>query len=122
MPIVHIDGRAVEVDQGARLVNVIEDNDVKIGHRCGGKARCTTCRVTFNHGEPDTMTVAEHAKLVDREYLGTYRLACQIIVTHDMDVTTHVRLDTMPDWTDTGPRCGDEVEPEATFVAKSDLS
>jgi len=28
----------------------------------------------------------------------------------------------MPDWTDTGPRCADEVEPESVFVAKNTLA
>ncbi len=122
MPQVTIGNRSITVAHGARLVNVIEDASVSIGHRCGGKARCTTCRVTFTAGEPATMTAAEHAKLKEREMLGQYRLACQILVTHDMSVTAHVTLDTMPDWTDTGPRCGEEVEPDAVFVDKQTLA
>lgn len=121
MPKVTIGDRTVDVAVGTRLVNVIEDVAVPIGHRCGGKARCTTCRITFTHGEPDTMTSAEHAKLKEKEMLGEYRLACQILVTHDMEVTAHVTLDSMPDWTDTGPRCGDDVEPESTFIKISEL-
>ncbi|MBM4413564.1 MAG: (2Fe-2S)-binding protein [Chloroflexi bacterium] len=122
MPKVTIDGRTIDVVEGTRLVNVIEDAKVSIGHRCGGKSRCTTCRVSFTSGEPDTMTSAEHAKLKEREMLGQYRLACQILVTHDMSVTAHVTLDSMPDWTDTGPRCTDEIEPEAVFIKISDLA
>ncbi|MEY3991225.1 MAG: hypothetical protein RI985_2306 [Chloroflexota bacterium] len=121
MPKVTIGDRTIEVAHGARLVNVIEDASVQIGHRCGGKSRCTTCRVTFSAGEPDTMTTAEHAKLKERDMLGQYRLACQIQVTHDMNVTAHVTLESMPDWTDTGPRCADDVEPEAVFVNKNTL-
>jgi ferredoxin len=122
MPKVTINGQSIEVAKGTRLVNVIEDAKVSIGHRCGGKARCTTCRVSFASGEPDTMTSAEHAKLKERDMLGNYRLACQIAVTHDMSVTAHVTLETMPDWTDTGPRCTDEIEPDAIFIKVSDLS
>lgn len=122
MPHVTIGDKTIEVAHGTRLVNVIEDASVHIGHRCGGKARCTTCRVTFTAGEPDTMTTAEHAKLKERDMLGQYRLACQILVTHDMNVTAHVTLESMPDWTDTGPRCADEVEPESVFVAKNTLA
>ena len=121
MPLVTIGDRTIEVAHGSRLVNVIEDASVNIGHRCGGKSRCTTCRVSFMAGEPDTMTAAEHAKLKEREMLGQYRLACQILVTHDMQVTAHVTLESMPDWTDTGPRCADSVEPDAIFINKSEL-
>ena len=67
------------------------------------------------------MTTAEHAKLKERDMLGQYRLACQIQVTQDMSVTAHVTLESMPDWTDTGPRCADDVEPEAVFVNKNTL-
>jgi ferredoxin len=50
---------AFEVPNGARLVGAIESNGVDILHRCGGCARCTTCRVEFIEGEPERMTVAE---------------------------------------------------------------
>ncbi len=118
MPTVIVNGTTSVVATGTRLVNAIEDSGVRIGHRCGGKARCTTCRVQFQSGEPQTMTSAEHAKLVDREQLGTYRLACQILVTHDMELHAEVTLETMPDWSDTGPRCADQVEPEHEFPPK----
>lgn len=109
----------ITVANGTRLVNVIEDAGVAIGHRCGGQSKCTTCRVEFHAGEPNTMTTSEHAKLKERGYLGQSRLACQIVVDHDMTITPQVTLQSMPDWTETGPRCGDNVEPEAVFVNKS---
>ena len=53
-----------EVPQGKRLVLALED-DAKVDqlHACGGNARCTTCRVEFVAGEPDTVTVAEKTVL-----------------------------------------------------------
>ena len=36
---------AFETDEGRKLVLAIEDNGIDILHRCGGNARCTTCRV-----------------------------------------------------------------------------
>ena len=58
------DARTVEVPQGKRLINALED-DVAIDplHACGGNARCTTCRVEFISGEPAKMTQAEKAVL-----------------------------------------------------------
>ncbi len=121
MPIVSIDGKQYSVAAGTRLVNAIEDNDVHIGHRCGGKAKCASCRVVFVSGEPLTATTAEHAKLGEKGFLGVARLSCQIVVEHDMTVIPQMTLESIPDWTDTGPRCLDNVEPEAVFVPISTL-
>ena len=61
MPKVTIGTTVVDVPVGTRLVNVIEDAGIMIGHRCGGKSRCTTCRVQFVAGEPASMNAAETA-------------------------------------------------------------
>jgi ferredoxin len=87
MPRVEVEGRgAFEVESGTRLVRAIEGNGIDILHRCGGFARCTTCRVEFISGEPEVRTVAERTKLEEKGVLGQVRLSCQIIVDHDMAV------------------------------------
>src|SRR5688572_17445712 len=78
MPKLTVDGRTSDVAEGQRLVLAIESLGTPIGHRCGGFARCTTCRVEFESGEPETMTKAEYAILSTRELLGQARLSCQI--------------------------------------------
>src|SRR5581483_11372909 len=77
-----------EADSTTRLVKAIEGHGIDILHRCGGNARCTTCRVEFISGEPQQMTKAEYERLVEREILGQFRLSCQILCDHDM----HVRV------------------------------
>src|SRR6476619_6227000 len=67
-----------QVADATRLVRAIEANGVDILHRCGGNARCTTCRVEFLEGEPARMTVAERDVLAARGLLGV-RLSCQIV-------------------------------------------
>ena len=42
---------AFEVESGKKLVLALEDNGVDILHRCGGNARCTTCRVEVISGD-----------------------------------------------------------------------
>ena len=81
-----------EVPQGKRLVLALEQ-DAKIDqlHACGGNARCTTCRVEFLDGEPETMTVAERDVLAARGLSGV-RLSCQILCTQDMTVRAISRL------------------------------
>ena len=52
MPTVTVDGeKSFEVEAGKKLVLAIEDAGIDIMHRCGGNARCTTCRVEVLGGE-----------------------------------------------------------------------
>jgi ferredoxin len=78
---------AFEAHEGERLVLALERAGTGILHRCGGVARCTTCRVEFSAGEPQAMTQAEHDKLAEKELLGTARLSCQMLCQHDMALT-----------------------------------
>ena len=46
MPTVTVEGeKAFEVPAGTKLVLAVEDAGIDILHRCGGNAKCTTCRV-----------------------------------------------------------------------------
>ena len=87
MPKLTIEGvGTVDVEKGTRLVLALEDNGGDPLHRCGGYARCTTCRVEFVEGEPKMMTAAEKEKLESQGNLGKFRLSCQCTVDHDMHV------------------------------------
>lgn len=116
MPELHIEGHGTcDVPKGKRLALAIEECGVDIGHRCGGKARCTTCRVQFLDGEPATMTRAEFDKLEERELRGEVRLSCQIVIDRDMRVEPLMRVKTMG-WDDPGPDLAPVVEPEAVWM------
>lgn len=78
--------RAVTVPAGTRLVVAILGAGVDILHRCGGYAKCTTCRVRFLAGEPERMTAAEHDRLEANGQLGEFRLSCQCLVANGMHV------------------------------------
>ncbi len=85
MPTVTIEGQTpFEVEAGKKLVLAIEDSGYDILHRCGGIARCTTCKVHFLSGEPSEMNAEERATLEEDKLLGQYRLSCQIRVQGDM--------------------------------------
>jgi ferredoxin len=43
---------------------------VVILHRCGGYARCTTCRIEYLEGKPKKMTKAELVMLERKDLLG----------------------------------------------------
>jgi ferredoxin len=91
--------------EGQRLVLAIMDAGVDILHRCGGNARCTTCRVQILGGDPGPMTEAERDKLatVD-DKPDNMRLSCQVRCCDDLAVRILRRLVDNPDMSDAGPQ------------------
>jgi len=90
---------------GQRLVLAIMDAGVDILHRCGGNARCTTCRVQIMAGDPGPMTEAEQAKLATLDELPeNMRLSCQVRCCDDLTVNILRRLKDNPDMGDAGPQ------------------
>jgi ferredoxin len=84
---------AFEVPFNKRMVLALEQEaGVDQLHACGGRARCTTCRVEFVVGEPSSMTDAEKTRLAEMGLTGV-RLSCQILCDHDMTVRAISRLE-----------------------------
>ena len=76
-----------EGPEGKKLVLVLEDAGIDILHRCGGNARCTTCRVAVLEGDPPPMGELEQNRLaVEAELAPNIRLSCQIRVNSDLKV------------------------------------
>ncbi|MDQ5823088.1 MAG: (2Fe-2S)-binding protein [Chloroflexota bacterium] len=116
MPRIEAEGfEPIEVPHSTRLVRALEDNGVDILHRCGGNARCTTCRVEFIQGEPVRMTVAERNKLEEKELLGQVRLSCQIECTHDMTLRP-VNLFSQSGLSDPGPQPEAHITPDPEWI------
>jgi ferredoxin len=81
--------REIEAESGRKLVLVLEDGGIDILHRCGGKAKCTTCRVEVLEGDAGEMQEAERNRLAAETGLAeTVRLSCQVHVQGDF----HVRV------------------------------
>ena len=78
-----------DAEAGKKLVLAIEDNGVDVLHRCGGNARCTTCRVEVLSDNVGEKTDDEAAILSTKEGLSeNTRLSCQIRIEDDI----HVRV------------------------------
>ena len=106
----------VQAQEGERLVLALERGGVDILHRCGGVARCTTCRVSFTAGEPDTMTAAERDKLAEKGLLGQARLSCQIECRGEMALTP---LQTVRSrGLEAGKTPAEELQPEPEWIPR----
>jgi len=78
---------AFEAEQGRKLVLAIEDAGIDILHRCGGNAKCTTCRVEVLAGDPGEIGDAERNRLLMETGLAeNVRLSCQVRVGDDLKV------------------------------------
>jgi ferredoxin len=103
-----------DVPSGKRLVLALEeDAHIDQLHACGGRARCTTCRVQFIEGEPNVSTKAERAALAGRGLSGV-RLSCQILCDHDMALRAISRL-AGSGRPDPGPKPQPFIEPPVEY-------
>lgn len=78
----------IEAEEGRKLVLALEDNGVDILHRCGGNAKCTTCRVEILDGDPGEISEAEKNVLLQKadELTDHTRLSCQVYVKDDLTI------------------------------------
>ena len=96
-----------EAAPNQKLVLAIEDAGIDILHRCGGNAKCTTCRVEVLAGDPGEMRELERNRLaMESELAENIRLSCQIRVIDDLKV--HVVNQVSTRGMDAGPRPFDE--------------
>jgi len=84
------DGKvSIEAEDGRKLVLAIEDAGIDILHRCGGNARCTTCRVEILSGDPGPIEEPERLVLATKTDLGDHtRLSCQVRIMDNL----HIRV------------------------------
>ena len=97
----------IDAPEGKKLVLVIEDAGIDILHRCGGNAKCTTCRVELLEGNPGEMGELERNRLaMEAELADNVRLSCQIHVNSDLKVRVINQVSVRG--IDAGPRPLDE--------------
>lgn len=95
--------QAFEAAQGQKLALALEDAGIDILHRCGGLAKCTTCRVEVLAGDPGEIGVPERDRLAREVGLAeNVRLSCQVRVIDDLKVRVINQVSTRG--MDAGPR------------------
>ena len=110
----------IEAKSGERLTTALERGGVDILHRCGGVAKCTTCREEFLEGEPDEMTVAEYDKLTEKELLNVARLSCQIHCAEGMSL--RVLQTETSSGLERGKAISEEIQPEPQWTVRPGAS
>jgi adenylate cyclase len=84
----HAAGRRFIIQPGASVLETLRDNGVPHAAVCGGRARCTTCRIMVTQGLEDLPApeLLEAKALMRIQAAPGTRLACQICPTSDISV------------------------------------
>jgi ferredoxin len=111
MPRIEVQGLTTfDATPGRRLVLELEDNGVDILHRCGGLAKCTTCRIVVHAGDAGEMTERERTRLAREDALApNTRLSCQIRCENDLTIEV-LRRFSESGLSDPGPRPHEDID------------
>jgi adenylate cyclase len=117
----HASGRRLPVQPGATVLETLRDHGVPHAAVCGGRARCTTCRVLVTQGLDDLPSPLplEAMALTRIQASPATRLACQICPTADLTVVPLLSADASAE--DGGARGGLEGSERLITVMFVDL-
>ncbi|MFC1719656.1 NADH:ubiquinone reductase (Na(+)-transporting) subunit F [Pseudomonadota bacterium] len=89
--VIRVNGeRDVKAPAGGRLLGILADAEIFVPSACGGGGTCGQCRVRVKSGG-GTLLPTESSLISKKEAAQGERLACQVVVTQDMDI--HVAED-----------------------------
>jgi uncharacterized 2Fe-2S/4Fe-4S cluster protein (DUF4445 family) len=81
------------VEPGSTILRAAQDAAVDITATCGGRGRCTSCRVKFVAGPIPPPTIMDELQLGDALVREGYRLSCQCRVAEPVTVQVAPALD-----------------------------
>ena len=87
------EGRTLQAPHGATILASAQAAGVDITATCGGRGRCTSCRVKFVSGAVPPPTVMDELQLGDALVREGYRLSCQCRVMEPVAVLVAPPLD-----------------------------
>ena len=114
----YADGPTVLSPRGLTLLEVSRTNRIPHASVCGGKARCSTCRVRIIAGREHLPQISEtERKVLDRIGApGNVRLACQLRLTTDVTVSTLLPANAHPAGTALADQYHWGVEKDVTLL------
>ncbi|MGB5291267.1 MAG: NADH:ubiquinone reductase (Na(+)-transporting) subunit F [Lysobacterales bacterium] len=105
------DDRDIKVQSGGRLHGVLADAGIFVPSACGGGGTCGQCRVKVKRGGGELLPT-ETSLISKKEAAQGERLACQVVVTQDMEIQVAEDVFGVKKWECT-VRSNDNV---ATFI------
>src|SRR6266571_6162210 len=78
--------RTLSVASGTTILKAAHTGGVDITATCGGRGRCTSCRVKFLAGLPPPPTIMDQVQLGDDLVREGYRLSCQCVLHEPVTV------------------------------------
>ncbi len=103
--------RDIKASAGGRLIGILADAEVFVPSACGGGGTCGQCRVKVKSGG-GSLLPTEASLISKKEAAEGERLACQVVVTQDMDIHVPEDIFGVKKWECT-VRSNDNV---ATFI------
>jgi len=92
-------GRVIEGELGDTLLSILDQGGVYLPTSCGGVGTCGLCRVKISgDSENDSVLPIERVTLNDAEIAEGFRLACQVVVRGDYDLTVPPALLVAKSW------------------------
>ncbi|MBM4438851.1 MAG: DUF4445 domain-containing protein [Candidatus Rokubacteria bacterium] len=85
--------RVLDVETGVSILRAAHAHGIDVDAVCGGRGRCTSCRVKFLGGTVPPPTLGDRLQLGDDLVRDGYRLACQCTVTEPITVQSAPPLD-----------------------------
>lgn len=77
--------RKIQAEEGANLLDVLQENDLEIESPCGGQGTCGKCWVRIMEGEVEISSAGENFFSQEEKEKG-FRLACQTEIKGDLTV------------------------------------
>jgi uncharacterized 2Fe-2S/4Fe-4S cluster protein (DUF4445 family) len=87
------DDRTLDVAAGTSILKAAHAAGIDITATCGGRGRCTSCRVKFVRGTIPPPSIMDELQLGDDLVREGYRLSCQCLVTEPITVQVAPPLD-----------------------------
>ena len=85
--------RELAIATGTTILKAAHEGGVDITATCGGRGRCTSCRVKFVAGTVPPPTIMDEVQLGDDLVREGYRLSCQCAVTESITVQVAPPID-----------------------------
>lgn len=85
--------RLLQVEPGTTILKAAQTGGIEVTATCGGRGRCTSCRVKFIAGTTPPPTIMDELQLGGDLVREGYRLSCQCRVTEPITVQVAPPLD-----------------------------